>query len=172
MTVRKVVGCAVVAVVVAACGSDPAPGDAEGTTAVWSVDSEDPATTATESFTALVTRLGCSGVVTGEVLEPILSADDEQLVVTFSVEPLPAGDYTCPGNESVPFLVGLEEPVGQRELVDGACLSGDAVSTSHCSDGAVRWSPPEESARGAAPTLVRAPTSGGVDVATEGRVRP
>lgn len=113
----------------------------EGDTAVWDVDPADPPTPSATSVTVMVTRLGCNGGVTGEVLEPEVAADGEQVVVTFSVEPLGAGDYTCPGNDSVPYVVELDGPLGDRDLVDGACLSGDAASTSHCSNGAVRWPP-------------------------------
>jgi hypothetical protein len=112
-----------------------------GATAVWNIDSDDPPDPASESFTARVTRLECSGGETGHVLEPAVTADSGQIVVTFTVEPLPVGYYTCPGNDEVPQVVELGEAIGQRKLVDGACLSGEAVSTSLCADGAVRWRP-------------------------------
>ena len=122
-------------------GSDTVPSDAAGETATWTVVSDNPPTTTARSFTAMVERLGCSGGETGEVLQPTVSADEERIVVTFSVESLPPGAYTCPGNKAVPYVVELDEPIGNRQLVDGACLSGEAASTSACSDGAVRWSP-------------------------------
>lgn len=119
-----------------------ADGAVEGDSAVWDVDpARLPAPSAT-SVTALVTRLGCSGGETGKVLAPLVSADAEEVVVTFSVEPLPGDEYPCPGNRAVPYVVELDERLGDRELVDGACLSGEAASTSFCSEGAVRWPPP------------------------------
>lgn len=45
------------------------------------------------------------------------------------------------GCDSVPVRVDLEEAVGDRELVDGACLGGEAASTSVCGT-AVRWPRP------------------------------
>lgn len=42
---------------------------------------------ASDSFTAVVNRLGCSGGVTGEVFEPSIAIDDRDIVVTFDVEP-------------------------------------------------------------------------------------
>lgn len=114
----------------------------EGDVAVWDVDVANPPAGTATTVAALVTRLGCSGGETGEILKPVVSADGERVVVTFSVEALPDGDYACPGNNSVPYVIELGEPLGDRELVDGACLSGDAASTSFCAEGAVRWSPP------------------------------
>lgn len=144
---------ATVVLIITACGSDdtgvsgaatdPSPSEPmpdRGATAVWNIDNAEPPTTTAGSFVALVTRLECSGGETGEVLEPVITTDDEQIVVTFTVEPLPPGDYTCPGNNEVPHVVLLDRPIGARDLVDGACVSGEAVSTIFCADGPVRWS--------------------------------
>jgi hypothetical protein len=119
-----------------------APRAASGATAVWRVDDASPPDEAATSFTALVTRLGCNGGETGTVLEPVVDVDGERIEVTFTVEPLPPGDHTCPGNDEVPVVVELAEPVGGRELVDGACLSGEAATTSFCTEqNPVRWPP-------------------------------
>ena len=96
-------------------------------------------------------------------------ADEEQIVVTMSVEPLPSGDYTCPGNKAEPYVVELDGAIGERQLVDGACLSGEAVSTSTCSDSAVRWSPQPgptttEAAAGQADVPAEAEVFGGLSV--------
>jgi heat shock protein HslJ len=112
----------------------------EGDTAVWDVDAAIPPAPSSTYFTVMVTRLGCNGGETGKVLEPDVSADGEQVVVTFSVEPMSGGD--CPSNNSVRYVVELGEPLGDRDLVDGACLAGEAAATSFCSEGAVRWPPP------------------------------
>ena len=118
------------------------PDGVEEDTAVWDVDANEPPTPSSTSITALVTRLGCSGGETGKVLDPVVSADGEQVVVTFSVESLPPdGEYECPANDAVPYVVELDEPLGDREIVDGACLQGEAASTSHCAEGAIRWPP-------------------------------
>lgn len=52
-----------------------------------------------------------------------------------------AGDHICPGNDEVPYTVDMEEAVGERSLVDGACLEDEAVRTSFCADGSERWTP-------------------------------
>jgi hypothetical protein len=162
--------------VAAACGdgeagvrTDQGPSGITGATATWTIDADDPPAADTESFTAMVERLGCSGGETGEVLEPTVVADEGQVAVTMSVEQLPSGDYSCPGNKAEPYVVELDEPIGERQLVDGACLSGEAVSTSKCSDGAVRWSPPPdqvatEAGEGSADLRAEAEVLGGLSV--------
>ena len=100
-------------------------------------------TSESSAFTAQVTRLGCSSGVTGEVLSPEIVSSESEIVVTFSVDSLPQDvDYECPGNDQVPYVVELGEPIGARQLVDGACLPGGAAETTTlCADGAVRWHP-------------------------------
>jgi hypothetical protein len=118
----------------------PGPG-AEGDPAVWEIDSGDPPTSTATSFTALVTRLGCSGGRTGEVLEPRVEIGPDTIVVTFTVEALD-GPHRCPGNDSVPYRVELGEAIGERRLVDSSCQpGGPAETTSLCTDGATRWRP-------------------------------
>ncbi|HEY9558943.1 MAG TPA: hypothetical protein VIR58_19565 [Acidimicrobiales bacterium] len=157
--------------VAAACGddevgidTDQASGGVTGAAATWAVAENDPPTSDAESFTAMVERLGCSGGETGEVLEPSVAADEGQIVVTMSVEPLPSGDYTCPGNKAEPYVVELDGAIGERQLVDGACLAGEVASTSKCSDGAVRWSPQSD------PVATTEAAAGQADVPAETEV--
>jgi hypothetical protein len=85
-----------------------------------------------------VTRLGCASGVTGEVLAPWVVYEKDRIVIT--VDAAPRGDEPadCQGNDAVPVSVQLDEPIGARELVDGACLEGEAVGTVFC-DEPVRW---------------------------------
>lgn len=124
----------------------PRPGAARGDTAVWYVTppggSAPELTSRSTSFTAYVTRLGCSGGGTGPVLEPTVDISETAFTVTFSVKTLPPGGYTCPGNTAVPFTVNLGRPLGNRQLIDGACRSGgQASTTAWCVNGSVRWRP-------------------------------
>jgi hypothetical protein len=100
--------------------------------AVWKPDPEKLPTSNDESFTALVTRTDCASGVTGTVLPPAVSVSDDEVVVTFTVRPesSDSGVLTCQANNWVPFRVDLDEPVGDRELVDGSCLSGGANAES------------------------------------------
>ncbi len=111
---------------------------ADGDTATWLL--LDPAAVGPESteLTVGVTRLGCASGVTGAVLDPLVEITDEQVVVTIKVDPLPQGQYECQGNDTVEYVVTLAEPLGGRDLVDGACLAGEATGTAACVDGAVR----------------------------------
>ena len=102
-----------------ACGSG------DGDPAVWAVDPTSPTTESSQTFTALVMRIGCAGGRTSEVFDPNIDADDDEIIITFTVAPI-SGDQECPSNDAVPFVVELDEPIGDRRLVDGACRSGEA----------------------------------------------
>lgn len=123
-------------------GDDP-PGQEGGLgdTATWEVPEDhllDPGTT----FLVLeVTRLDCAGGVTGEVLEPVVDFADDRVEIRTDVAPLPEGTYSCQGNDAERIEVELREPLGVRELVDAACVEGEAVATAACEE-SVRWAPP------------------------------
>lgn len=121
----------------------PATVDAPGDAAVWKLESATEVGASSTTFTALVTRLGCSGGMTGEVLEPTIEMGETEVVVTFFVAALDSDlEQTCPDNDEVRYEVSLDEPIGQRQLLDGSCRSGgEAASTSFCAAGAARWSP-------------------------------
>lgn len=116
----------------------PATTTADGETATWELVSDDITAESTEVRIG-VTRLSCANGETGEVLPPEVTYSETQVIVRADVVALPPGAYNCPGNDVVEVTVVLSEPVGERALVDAACLAGDAVTTSFCTDGAVRW---------------------------------
>ena len=112
--------------------------EATSEAASWTVEpgTVDPSST---SFTATVTRTGCSGGQTGTVYPPTLDMSDTSIVVTFRVAPLdPRFDYTCPSNDAVAATVTLPEPIGQRQLVDGVCAESQGAA---CEFGTIRWDP-------------------------------
>ncbi|WP_116949755.1 hypothetical protein [Jiangella endophytica] len=51
--------------------------------------------------------------------EPIVEYRADTVLITTRVEPLPPGGYTCPGSPSAPLTVHLDEPLGDRQLLDG-----------------------------------------------------
>jgi hypothetical protein len=97
-------------------------------------------TSASQSFIANVYRLSCNGGVTGTVLQPTINVGDARFVVTFTVKRGQPGAHSCQGNPPVPVVVDLGMPIGNRQLIDGACRSGSPASKSEpCVDGQVRW---------------------------------
>lgn len=114
---------------------------ADAEVAVWAIDVASPPTSTSTSFTAMVTRLSCNGGETGDVADVLVAEEDDRIVVSVTVEPLPPAVSTCQGNLPVPVQVQLATPIGGRELVDGTCLSGEATATSFCTEGPVRWAP-------------------------------
>lgn len=147
---RTLVSMTGVVVALASCGTDDAAQRARSTAsastagdvATWVLLDPEDVSEDSETLRLGVTRLGWSGGDTGVVLEPAVTLEQDRIVIRTEVEPLPAGGYDCPGNDVVPVLVHLGEPIGPRELVDAACLDGEAVGTAACLDGPVRWPAP------------------------------
>ncbi|WP_439566053.1 hypothetical protein [Microcella sp.] len=50
----------------------------------------------------------------------------------FTVSPLQTGAAGCPGNDQVEYVVELPEPLGDRRLIDEACVSTEAANTVYC----------------------------------------
>ena len=117
------------------CGSGNA--DMAGDPAVW--NTADRLTPLSTSFTADVLRLECSSGRTGDVLPPTVEWSDSHLTVTFSAVPLATDvGQRCPMNDRTPYVVTLDHPIGDRDLVDGACASvGQGFD--ECADGGLRW---------------------------------
>lgn len=112
-----------------------------GVIATWvptQPDSIDPHTQHLEIF---VTRLECASGKTGELLKPVISVGDKDIVIRVDAKVRPAGADTCQSNAPVRVSIQLPGPLGNRSLVDAACLAGEAVRTAACADGAVRWKP-------------------------------
>ena len=102
----------------------------------------DPPTVRATTCQVLVTRVGCNGGVTGEVQEPEVELKSNRVIDTFVVSPGEPGSADCQGNPEVPFLPTLPEPLANRALVDGQCLTNDEVAnTSFCADGGLRYEP-------------------------------
>ncbi|RIQ18887.1 hypothetical protein [Jiangella rhizosphaerae] len=135
-------------VMLSAC-ADSGPGDApsqvpavDGAPAVWQLQPDQRLTAASTGFTALVSRLACNSGVTGDVVEPDIEIGEAEIVVTFRVEPDDPGAADCQGNDWVPYEVSVNEPIGDRALIDGQCRPGGAAEqTVFCDPGPSRWTP-------------------------------
>lgn len=84
------------------------------------------------TLSVLVSRRGCNDGVTGTVNDPEMTFTDTDIVITFTVSPGEPSSATCPGNDQVDHEISLPEPVGGRQLRDGACASEDARGTIFC----------------------------------------
>lgn len=73
------------------------------------------------TFEAAVTERACTGGSSseGRIREPLIIYEPDRVVVIFTVDPLPGGAYTCPGNPPTLVTVELSEPLGDRQLLDG-----------------------------------------------------
>lgn len=92
----------------------------DGSAADW-VPAGTPAPTSS-TLDVLVHEVECSGSrdITGLIRPPEVIETDDEVVVTFTVEPLPPADgYECAGNPSTPYTVQLDAPLGERTLLDG-----------------------------------------------------
>jgi hypothetical protein len=108
-------------------------------TATWALVDGAAVTDQSTTLRVGVTGLGCSGGRTGTVLDPQVRVEADQILIRLDVTKLPDGAYDCPGNDTVSLEVMLNEPIGDREVVDAACLAGEAVGTTFCLNDGVRW---------------------------------
>lgn len=129
---------AVTGVLLGGCGALPG-GTAD---ASWTLaPGQDVGPTSTQ-LQVLVTRVGCNSGVTGDVEAPEIEVKSDRVIVTFVVTPGEPGSADCQGNPEVPFRLTLPEPLGDRALADGQCLTNDDVaSTAFCADGGLRYQP-------------------------------
>lgn len=81
-------------------------------------DAPPPSGDATELH-LLVTERACASGKSAEGRIRVVSHrySDDQLQIAVGVEPR-AGDQECPGNPETPFVLRLEEPLGDRTVVD------------------------------------------------------
>jgi len=88
--------------------------------ATWALPGARPEPEAT-SFPILVTERGCASGQSseGRLADPIVEYRDDAVLITTRVEP-PVGDsFTCQGNPATEVTVELDEPLGDRQLLDG-----------------------------------------------------
>lgn len=115
-----------------------------GAPALWALADPDAVGPTTTVLTLEVMRSECSSGVTGTVLEPAITFSDSEVLIRAAVDPLAAGQpQTCQGNPVVRHTVTLPEPLGERTLMDAACLVEPDLRTTYCAQGATRWSPQE-----------------------------
>lgn len=144
VVLSRVVVILVAVIVSSGCNADKEPVKNEATVAgdaaIWVVDPATHISSDTTAYTALVTRVECNNGDTGVVLKPDVRMSATQAVVTFRVAVRSPGSADCRGNNPVPYEVKLPEALGDRDLVDGQCLSGGkAANTEFCAPDGVRF---------------------------------
>jgi hypothetical protein len=92
----------------------------------WDIAPDEQVGPDTMTFEASVSELGCASGLSpeGRIVGPTLLVTDESVTVIFGTKPL-AGPQTCQAGPSVVVVVGLPEPLGDRQLLDGAALPGE-----------------------------------------------
>lgn len=126
---RSMLG-ATAAIVLALAGCGILPGATSP--AVWELAPEQAVDAETTTLSVLVTRVACNSGVTGSVNEPSIDRADGELVITFTVSPGDPPAAECPSNDLVEYVIELDEPIGDRVLVDGACRTTGAADTVSC----------------------------------------
>ncbi|WP_334169385.1 hypothetical protein [Timonella senegalensis] len=111
-----------------------------GEAGMWELANPGEVSTSSTSVDILVTRLECASGVTGEILKPTVSYENDRLVIRADVARTPSAAANCQGNNQVPATVTLKEPIGQRALVDFQCVDGEAVNYPVC-DLLEKWMP-------------------------------
>lgn len=87
----------------------------------WELAPGEALTTTSQVFRVLVTELECASGASpeGRVVPAAMLRYDDSLVVVFGVKPL-SGAQTCQPGPPAEVTVDLGEPLGERELMDGA----------------------------------------------------
>lgn len=89
--------------------------------AEWWVDpTAEQTSPESESVPALVLERACAsgGTAEGRILPPTIVYGPTEVTITIIVQRL-AVDAQCPGHPPTPYVIELEEPLGERTLVDG-----------------------------------------------------
>jgi hypothetical protein len=96
---------------------------AEVSVADWWVDPRaGPMRAESERIPALVLENACASGRTaeGRILPPTVTYAADAITITILVRSL--GEAECPGHPSTPYVIDLDEPIGDRELRDGGQL--------------------------------------------------
>lgn len=117
-----------------------APSAQTGDPATWELADGAGVSVKSTTIEVLATRLACASGVTGALEDPVVAYGGDEIVIRIDAVDNGVDAATCQGNDAVPVSVALSEPVGDRDLVDGACRLRPAADTALC-ENPVRWSP-------------------------------
>jgi hypothetical protein len=100
---------------------EPIAGEGDAQPARWEPAADADLSAESTSIDVLVNEVGCASgePADGRIATPEISYSDDAVVVTMRVVP-PPGPQTCPSNPDTEYTLELDEPLGERELLDGA----------------------------------------------------
>jgi hypothetical protein len=86
----------------------------------WRIDADSPPVPGSSTFPVEVMERECASgrPADGRIADPIVDYGEDAITITVPVRRV-EGDATCPGNPWTPFVLELDEPVGDRLLLDG-----------------------------------------------------
>ncbi len=89
----------------------------------WELAPGEMVSTSSQTFKVLVTELECASGTSpeGRIAPAAMLRYEDSEVVVFGVEPLP-GPQTCEPGPPAEVILDLGEPLGERQLLDGAEL--------------------------------------------------
>jgi hypothetical protein len=88
----------------------------------WILDPEAPAPQPPDTqFVALVTERECASGKSsaGRIMAPSIIYEKDRILLIFAVRPPQGAVQTCQGNPATPYLIHLDQPIGDRRLLDG-----------------------------------------------------
>lgn len=97
------------------------PGEEEARPAPWEPAPGADLSPGSTSIDVLVNEVNCASgqPAHGRIPAPDIVYREDSIVITIGVVPR-AGGQTCPSNPNTPFTVELDEPLGDRVLLDGS----------------------------------------------------
>lgn len=97
------------------------PTEQDAQPAPWEPAPDADLSASSTSIDVLVNEVGCASgqSAEGRIAEPEVVYEQDQVVVTIRVIPV-GGAAACPGNPDTPYTLELDQPLGDRALVDGS----------------------------------------------------
>jgi hypothetical protein len=134
-------------------------------TASWTLDPAASLTPDSTEIPILVTEESCAGGRTPPAgsIRADVTYEDAGVLVTISVLSPEGGVYTCQANPPAPYVVHLDQPLGNRALLDGGTWPAVSVAGAPESAGSPSagpgdtpgpWTPGPTDTPGASPTFI------------------
>ena len=100
---------------------EPIADDDDAEPAPWEPAANADLSAESTAIDVLVNEVGCASgkPADGRIATPEITYTENAVVVTIRVVPR-SGPQTCPSNPDTPYTLELDEPLGERQLLDGA----------------------------------------------------